>query len=127
MKSRKQIGQLFSAGKTIVAFPLKAIYAWQQDAEETVQAGVTTSSRQFKKAVDRNRVKRILREAYRLNKPVLIESLQQKEKKLIIFFIFLGKELPVFEEVNDKMKYVLGKLVKEVVKISADETTATGT
>lgn len=85
------------------------------DFSETLQAGVTVSSRNFKKAVDRNRVKRLLREAYRLHKLQLKNELEQANKKMILFIIYTHKELPSFEEINKKMQVLLQKLQDLVV------------
>src|SRR6476469_4622404 len=69
LKSRKLIENLFRTGKSVSVFPIKVLYDFAENIEVSLQAGVTTSSRHFKKAVQRNRVKRVLREAYRLQKP----------------------------------------------------------
>ena len=79
-----------------------------------MQCGVTVSSRNFKKAVDRNRVKRIVREVYRLQKLPLQNLLEEQDKHLIMFFIYVGKELPVFNEVNGRMEIALQRLVNVV-------------
>ncbi len=78
--------------------------------EQPVQAGVAVSSRNFKKAVDRNRVKRIMREAYRLEKLSLQQTLETNNKQLAVFFIYIGKGLPVFEEVSKKMESIIKRL-----------------
>jgi ribonuclease P protein component len=78
--------------------------------EKPVQVGVGVSARNFRKAVDRNRVKRLLREAYRLNKIVLQETTGTQRKKLAVFFLYTGKELPQFELLNEKMRKALEKL-----------------
>ncbi|GEO10511.1 hypothetical protein SAE01_30070 [Segetibacter aerophilus] len=86
------------------------MYDFVDDKETPLQAGVTTSSRHFKKAVERNRVKRVMREAYRLQKIPLQETLVLKQKSLILFFIYVGKELPDFADANKKMQLILLKL-----------------
>lgn len=78
-----------------------------------LQAGFGASSRNFKKAVDRNRIKRLTREAYRLQKPILQEWLRKKDRSLALFFIYTGKELPDYEVVKDKIGLALQKLMKE--------------
>jgi Ribonuclease P len=78
-----------------------------------VQAGFGAGSRHFKKAVDRNRIKRLCREAYRLQKQPLLEQLKKKEHSLAVFFIYTGKELPDYRTVSDKIGVLLLKLVRE--------------
>ena len=78
-----------------------------------LQAGFGASSRNFKKAVDRNRIKRLTREAYRLQKPILQEWLSKKDRSLALFFIYTGKELPDYEVVKEKIGLALQKLMKE--------------
>lgn len=69
-----------------------------------VKAGVSVSKRNFKKAVDRNRIKRLLRECYRLNKHLVYHELNQK---YVIMFLYLGKEMPNFHDLNKKMERLL--------------------
>ena len=97
-------------------YPVKVLFEQLADASEPLQAGVTVSSRKFRKAVERNRVKRILREAYRLQKLPLSDTLKEKDINLALFFIYTGKELPVFAEVYEKMGILLQKLQDEILK-----------
>lgn len=108
---------MFSKGKSISVFPVKVLYDFVEDAENPLQAGVTVSSRKFKKAVQRNRVKRVLREAYRLQKMPLKIALKEQQKSLVLFFIYIGKELPAFVEVHEKMQVILQKLADNVNKL----------
>ena len=97
-------------------FPIKVLYDFVENVEAPLQAGVTASSRHFKKAVQRNRVKRLLREAYRLQKPMLQNLLSTQPRSLVLFFIYIGKELPVFAEMHQKMGVILQKLVDNILK-----------
>ena len=115
LKSRKLIEYLFIKGKSISAFPVRVLYIFvEDDASVPLQTGVTTSSRNFKKAIERNRVKRILREAYRLQKLPLQQHLKEQNRSLALFFIYTGKELPVFAEVYERMGIILQKLLGDI-------------
>ena len=115
LKSRKLIEYLFNKGKSISAFPVRVLYHFvEDDTSVPLQAGVTTSSRNFKKAIERNRVKRILREAYRLQKLPLQQHLKEQNRSLALFFIYTGKELPVFAEVYERMGIILQKLLGDI-------------
>lgn len=98
-------------------FPIKVLYDFVELKDATnLQCGVTVSSRNFKKAVHRNRVKRVVREAYRLHKPALHNMLQQRNLQMAVFIIYVNKALPNFNEVNDKMEVALNKLSELVIK-----------
>lgn len=83
---------------------------------QPIQAGVGVSARHFKKAVDRNRIKRLLRECYRLNKHSLLATLEAKEKKVVVFFLYVGKELPDYTLLNEKMQQALTKFEEQIVR-----------
>lgn len=83
-----------------------------------VKAGFSVSKKLFKKAVERNRVKRLMREAYRLHKHRLLEQVNAKELALEVFFVFTDKVLPDYRVVEDKIKYCLrrlGRILEEKV------------
>ena len=82
-----------------------------------MQAGVGVSNRHFKKAVDRNRIKRLLREAYRLQKHILQEHLKQHQNSLTVFFLYQGKELPQYEDIFEK----IGTTIKRLIKLSNEK------
>jgi ribonuclease P protein component len=115
LKRRKIIDQLFSEGKAIHAQPLRATYKlYTNKLDSPLQAGFSASSRQFKKAADRNRIKRLLREAWRLQKNSLQERLTLEQKQLAVFIIYTGRELPPFATVKEQVAVILNKLLKRV-------------
>jgi ribonuclease P protein component len=110
LKSRKQIDGLFSQGKKITVFPFRLLYAINTNSTK-LKAGFTVSSRNFPRAVDRNRIKRLSREAYRLQKTDLGELLEKKKQSLNLFFIYTGRELPDYSQVQKSIQLLIHKLV----------------
>lgn len=110
LKSRTLINHLFNQGKSLSFFPLKVLYDFVENNGKHLQAGVTVSSRNFKKAVDRNRIKRVTRESYRLQKSSLETMLIQKKLSLILFFIYTNKDMSDFQLVHGKMHLLLQKM-----------------
>ena len=123
LKSRKLMDQLFREGKTFSIFPLKVLYM-QPTAilDFPVKAGVGVSSRNFKKAVHRNRVKRIMREAYRTEKNILHNYLAVHQKQVVVFMLYIDKTLPGYETIKTAMPVVLQRLVKKLNETAAANT-----
>lgn len=118
LKSRKQIEQLFERGKTFLITPFRVYFTLNSlstsQERSSLQFGVGASSKNFKKAVERNRIKRLTREAWRLQKNELEEKVKASLKQLNVFFIYTGKELPDFTMVKDKVSVALKKLVDKI-------------
>lgn len=110
MKSRKQIENLFLHGKNFASFPLRITYLFLPSDEPGAQVGVTVGKRFFKKAVERNRIKRLLREAYRLQKHGFVEALKKKNLKGVIFFMYTDKTIAPFNIVREAMNKCLVRL-----------------
>ena len=112
LKHRKVIEQLFREGKTFSVFPYRIYFMPLPELPSPLQAGFSVSTRNFKKAVDRNRIKRVTREAFRLQKKLLVDELAMNNRKLAIFFIYTDKQLPAFAIVKEKVQVILQKLIK---------------
>jgi len=115
LKSRKLIEQLFTEGKNFPLSPFRVYYLvspFNRGTGSHLQFGAGVSGKSFKRAVDRNRIKRLTREAYRLQKNQLQGVLTQKNFQLNLFFIYTGKELPQFNNVEEKVNVILKKLIK---------------
>jgi ribonuclease P protein component len=115
LKSQKHIDLLFSKGKSVSKYPLRLVYSEIETDEKSIQFGVSVSKKNFKKAVDRNYYKRVLRECYRANKSVIHES---GNKSYAIMFFYQTRERLPFEEIADKTKLLFEKFV--AAEISKD-------
>ena len=120
LKSRKLIEQLFMSGKTFSIFPFRIIYILSDTERYVLQSGFGVSAKKFKKAVDRNRVKRLMREVYRLQKNGLKAVLQTNHKSIAVFFIYIHNAIMSYDEIFKIMQLCLKKLEK-IANESADE------
>lgn len=109
LKSSKTIENLFLEGKTHSKFPIKVFFLPKENLAAHL-AAFAVPKRSFKSAVERNRIKRQLREAYRLNKHLLEEI---HGKKFVMLFLFLGKVKPQYAELDKAMVRLLKKLRDE--------------
>jgi ribonuclease P protein component len=97
--SKKVIDKLFAEGKSVFVYPVKIVYLEISiPANNMVQAAFTVGKRNFKKAVQRNLIKRRMREAYRLNKHKLYDGID--EKQLAVFFIYTGKTISEYKQIE---------------------------
>jgi ribonuclease P protein component len=100
LKSKTTIDLLFSEGNSVSKFPLRLVYLENKEPNaELMKMGVSVSKKYFKKAVDRNYFKRVLRETYRLNKHLLIDNL---EKPYAFMFFYQTKERLSYQEIEEK-------------------------
>jgi ribonuclease P protein component len=113
LKSRKKIEELFLKGQRFVQFPLRVTYRFfPAGGESTMQVGVTASKKNFKKAVDRNRIKRLLREVYRLQKNGLLETVKQKGLSGEVFFMYTDKTIVPLNSIMEAMNRSLARIQK---------------
>ena len=114
LKSRKLTEQLFKNGNSFAEVPFRVFYLPVNGELQKVNGllfGCGVSKRNFKKAVDRNRIKRLIREAYRLQKNGLQELLADRKDCLSLFILYTGKELPDFNLVKEKLSVILARLI----------------
>lgn len=114
LKSRKETERLFREGNRFSLPPFRIFFHLVKEGETGILFGAGVSARQFKRAVDRNRIKRLLRECYRLQKPTLQQALAGTGTGLQVFFIYTGKELPAYGELYAKTGKVISRLIQQV-------------
>jgi ribonuclease P protein component len=114
IKSQKHIDLLFSEGKSVTKFPLRLLYVpIELENDEKIKIGVSVSKKNFKKAVDRNHYKRLLRECYRLNKHLLLETI---ERSYAIMLFYQTKDAMTFVDMNEKAVQLFEKFILEIKK-----------
>jgi len=116
LKSKIQIRKLFEEGNHYGKYPLKMVFLWVDNSqqEEHCLFIPIVSARRYKKAVTRNRIKRVVRESYRLNKKSLIPYLTENNKKCILGVMYNANEKPTFEKVDNAMVHLLNGITKKV-------------
>lgn len=114
LSSRKAIEQLFEKGRRFTLLPFRVLYL--PSSENGLRVGVTAGSKTFPSATDRNRIKRLSREAWRLQKNELEQKLSAHQKGLDVFLVFAGKTKPDYSEVKMAVGQILEKLEKRIEK-----------
>ncbi|MCC8144039.1 MAG: ribonuclease P protein component [Tannerellaceae bacterium] len=105
---KRYIDLLFEKGQSFIAFPLRVVYLPIDHAMPSpVTMMVSVSKKKFKRAVKRNAIKRQMRETYRLNKCELTEPLKEKNRSILVAFIYLDKKEYIFPEMEKAMKKAL--------------------
>jgi len=113
LKSKKAIDILFNKGKSINAFPIRVMYIFKSEFDGIpVNMGTTVSKKNIKLAVNRNLIKRRIREAYRLNNNTLKTQLLSTNSELNIMFIYTSKQILPYKEIEDKIKVILTRLIE---------------
>ena len=111
LKSRKSIDALFQKGKRFSLGEFRFIYQFR--SATGIQVGVGASSKQFKRAVDRNRIKRLIRESYRLDQVRWKEALKQQQQGLDLFILFTGSSLPDYPTCQQQVQQAWEKIFPE--------------
>jgi ribonuclease P protein component len=115
LKSRKVISRIFSEGKSIAIFPLRLVYLQAELPEGAgrVQAGFTVSRRHFKSAVQRNRLKRQMREAWRLQKNNLLDGLPDTTEQFAWMLLYTAKEPLPYAQIEQAMAVLIKRFLKK--------------
>lgn len=115
LDKKKVIEKMFAGGShSFSVFPLRVVYLPVDEPEATASILVSVSKRRFKRAVKRNRVKRQIREAYRVNKHKLLSVLAEKQCRLAIAFIYLSDRPEDSSVIENRVKTALARIAEKV-------------
>ncbi|MBE9518898.1 MAG: ribonuclease P protein component [Bacteroidetes bacterium] len=114
LSSRKAISSLFETGQSIYAPPLRIIFKPDGEGSQALAMAVSVPKRLFKKAVDRNLLKRRIREAYRLNKTDLCDLVLRKDLKLILLIQYKYREIADYHVIEEAVLKGLRKLAEKL-------------
>ena len=118
LKSKKLIEKLYAEGDSVKIFPLRMMYVQTVHTSEfPCQVGVSVAKRNYKLAVDRNRLKRLMRETYRLQKQIVYNNL---DEPYVFMISYIGREEIKYEDLYLKMEKLLTLFIDKV-KVKADE------
>ena len=111
--SRKSIGRLFSGGNVLFHYPFKMI--WMESAAENpfpVRMAIGVSGKKIKKAVNRNRIKRLIRESYRTVKITLYESPALRNRQIDMVLLYVADNVYDYDLINMKLKELINKFIQ---------------
>lgn len=114
LKNSKSISGLFESGIHLYKYPLKVMYRIHTGDSPGVKAGFTVPGRNFRNAVDRNRLKRRMRESFRLNQPDLEEFLNSGPVGLNLFFIYTSTREEDYPVIDRALRFLIASLQERI-------------
>ena len=114
--SKKSISKLFKSGKSVVAYPIRIIYLQSEHLAYPAAVVISVPKRLFRRAVDRNLLKRRIREAYRLNKPEFYSKLRSADVSITLVIQYQQKEIKDFSMIQSGLKKGLDKVFSKITE-----------
>ena len=111
--SRRLIDQLYAEGHRLMAFPFSV--QWMK-VEGPCHVLIVAPKRRFKHAVDRNRVRRLTRECYRLRKPAFYAFLEEHGVSIVFSMVYIHNEIMSYEQLGKKMDKLIASLEEDILK-----------
>jgi len=115
LHSKLLIGKLFDEGKSFFNYPFRVTFLHMDRSEgPPAQVLISASKRNFKSAVDRNKIKRLTRESYRINKHIVWDYFEDKPNdQLLISLVYTGKTIVTYSEIERKLILILHSLIEK--------------
>jgi ribonuclease P protein component len=110
LRSKKHVGELFTTNEFFFQYPFKVLHQQRPGKENQMQVLITVPRRNHKNAVDRNRIKRLVREAWRKNKSALVGQLRNQNQSVDVGLIYTAKTIPAYKEIEGKIILILQRL-----------------
>ncbi|MEQ8908197.1 MAG: ribonuclease P protein component [Vicingaceae bacterium] len=113
---KEEIQELFKKGRWSKQHPIRLVsVSRESEAQEaTVKMGVSVPKKNLKRAVDRNKIKRLIKESYRLHKKPLLEKCKKEEKSCLLMFVYGDKELLPYPRIEKKIILLLQELEAKI-------------
>lgn len=122
LKSKIALERTFTQGRKVKAYPIIArLSESTHEGDFPFQVATTVSKRKFRKAVSRNRIKRLMREAWRLNKHKLESNWKSGDSKEALIFLYIGNHIPTFEECMNNIGKIVDVLVDKQNKSEGEK------
>jgi len=126
LSGKTEIDRLFEEGQSFIAYPIRVVFSKSErkisaEKEGVISILICVPKKKFKRAVKRNRVKRLIKEAYRLNKKTLYEKVSLQSDSYSIAFLYLSDEIKTYKDIESSMQKALNILLEKIQSSSIDE------
>lgn len=118
LSRKKSISSLFQSGRSVMSYPLRLLYNRTEAGQFPAQVAISVPKRLFKKAVDRNLLKRRIKEAYRLQKPEFYALLGEENTRLNLVIQYQHREILDYQTIQSGLQKGLKKMIRKIHKDS---------
>jgi ribonuclease P protein component len=114
LKNKIEIESLFSEGNRFFEYPFNVIWKLDSNSDYTLKMAVSVPKKKIPNATDRNKIKRLVREAFRKNKIIIQQPLEAKNVKLHLMLVYSQSSIISMSEIEDKISVTLQRLAEQI-------------